>query len=322
MENAEDIRDAERMEEGEFIPNSPDASSVKRSANVQYSFDWSKSSTLLKNMARDSRQETIKEAGKSLQRSPDASHDTKDKSLDRSDVARPSFLEFRSVNVACNYGQNSARERVTATLRLFRDICRELEREKSRGRTESIFIRRIDFHAAKEVKRRAGYVHSTRQFIGEVPGVEVGDKFRYRMELTIVGLHRHLRSGIDYMGTQPDMLATSVVASWDYADDLTNPEELVYMGQGGGIPRRDGMAEDQKLTHGNLALANSMKRNKPVRVIRKDCYGIFTYDGLYVVERFQKVSKFNGKKVFEFKMKRLPGQPQIFQKNRMKGSSR
>ncbi|KAF8026391.1 hypothetical protein BT93_F3007 [Corymbia citriodora subsp. variegata] len=290
MENAEEKHDAQRMEEEEFIHDgSPDATSVKGSVNAQGQshFDWSKSSILLKIMARDSHQ-----------------------------ASPSSFSELGSANVARNDGHDSAREKVIATLTLFRDICREVEREKSKGREESVFIRRIDFHAAKEVKRRGRYVHGTRQFIGEVPGVEVGDKFRYRMELTIVGLHRHLRSGIDYMGTHPDMLATSVVASWDYADDLTNPEELVYLGQGGGIPNRDKKDEDQKLTHGNLALANSMKRNKPVRVIRKDWNGIFTYDGLYKVDRFQKVPRFNGKMVFEFTMKRLPGQPEILQKKK------
>ncbi|KAF8029080.1 hypothetical protein BT93_E1683 [Corymbia citriodora subsp. variegata] len=282
-------------------------------------FDWSKSSILLKYMARDSLQAIVKEPEVSLRRSSNASpvindRDFKRKSL--SDSASASFSELRSANVAAHEeGHDSARERVIATLSLYRDICHELGQEKSRGRRkESIFIRRVDYHAAKEVKRRAGYVHGTRQFIGHVPGVEVGDKFRYRMELAIVGLHRPLQSGIDCMGRHPDILATSVVASWDYADDLTNPEELVYLGQGGGIPSRNKKAEDQKLTHGNLALANSMKRNKPVRVIRKDWNGTFTYDGLYKVDQFRKVSRFNGKMVFEFTMKRLPGQPEILQK--------
>ncbi|XP_010034256.2 histone-lysine N-methyltransferase, H3 lysine-9 specific SUVH6-like [Eucalyptus grandis] len=280
----------EIIEEGEFIPHRSPGASVESSMNAhdviwhgQSPFDWSKSSNLLENMARGSGQTTVKEAE----------------------------------NVTSSGSRDSAREKVISTIRLYREICRQLEREKPRARKEGRYVKRIDFLAAKEVKRRAGYVHGGRQFIGDVPGVEVGDKFRYRMELAIVGLHRPLQGGIDCMGTRPDMLATSVVASWDYEDDLTNPDELIYLGQGGRMPGRDKEAEDQTLTQGNLALANSMKRNKPVRVIRKDCDGSFIYDGLYVVDRFQKTSRVKGKMVFEFRMKRLPGQPEIHQKKKM-----
>ncbi|KAL3730372.1 hypothetical protein ACJRO7_027393 [Eucalyptus globulus] len=290
MKNVEGKRVTERTEEGEFIPDGYPGALVESSMNAHVviwhgpsPFDWSKSSNLLENMARGSRQTPMKEAK----------------------------------NVTRNGRRDSAREKVISTIRLYREICHQLEREKPRAREEGRCIRRIDFLAAKEVKRRAGYVHGGRQFIGEVPGVEVGQKFRYRMELAIVGLHRPLRAGIDCMGTRPDTLATSVVASWDYADDLTNPDELIYLGQGGRMSGRDKeYAEDQKLTQGNLALANSMKRNQPVRVIRKDWDGSFIYDGLYVVDRFQKTSRVKGKMVFEFTMKRLPGQPEIHQKKR------
>ncbi|KAF8026392.1 hypothetical protein BT93_F3008 [Corymbia citriodora subsp. variegata] len=237
----------------------------------------------------------------------------------KSDIGRanPSFSELRNVNVTCNDIHDSARKRVITTLRLYRDVCRELSREKSKAGNKSTCIRRIDFHAAKEIKKRVGYVHGAMQFIGDVPGVKVGDKFYYRMELAVVGLHRPPQNGIDYMGPHPNILATSVVASWDYADDLTNPEELVYLGQG-GMPSHDKKAEDQKLSRGNLALLNSMKRNEPVRVIRKDRDNTFTYDGLYLVDRCRKIRKANRQMVFEFLMKRLPGQPETHQKKKMK----
>ncbi|XP_030477538.1 histone-lysine N-methyltransferase, H3 lysine-9 specific SUVH6-like [Syzygium oleosum] len=209
-----------------------------------------------------------------------------------------------NANFTRDDGPHSEREKVITTLTLYRDICRLLEREKLQAGKESRCIRRVDFHAAKEVKKRVGYVHGHRQFIGEVPGVEVGDKFYYRMELAVVGLHRPPQNGIDYMGPHPDILATSVVASWDYADDLTDPNELVYLGEG-GMPSHVNEAEDQKLTRGNLALANSMKRSKPVRVIRKDWDDTFKYDGLYVVDRYRKSSRANRKMVFEFVMKKV-----------------
>ncbi|XP_048140433.1 histone-lysine N-methyltransferase, H3 lysine-9 specific SUVH6-like [Rhodamnia argentea] len=289
----------------------------------------------------------IKEAKKSVQCPPGASPIMKDqgckrKSLDkrsikkslegsapdsseslqvgpRSDIGRAStsFSELRNANVMRNNMHNLARDKMTEALRLYRDICRKLSLEKSKAGKKSTCIRRIDFHAAKEVKKRVGYVHGAKQFIGAVPGVEVGDKFHYRMELAVVGLHRPPQNGIDYMGSHPDILATSVVASWDYTDNLSNPDELVYLGQG-GMPGRDKEAEDQKLTRGNLALVNSMKRNKPVRVIRKDRDHTFTYDGLYVVNSYRKLHRENRQMVFKFLMKRLPDQPEIGRKKKMK----
>ncbi|KAF8009292.1 hypothetical protein BT93_J0326 [Corymbia citriodora subsp. variegata] len=296
MEKVEDKDKTERTEEGEFIPaKSPDAS-VKNSINAhdvtwrgQSPFDWSHSKCSMFSRCVP----IVKDKG------------SKRESLNRSDMERasPSFSELGNVNVARKDRHDLARERVIATLRLYRDICHELEQEKSKGRKESTCISRIDFHAAKEVKRRAEYAHGARQIIGDVPGVEVGDKFYYRMELAIVGLHRPPQSGIDYMGPHRDILATSV---------------LVYLGQGGGMPSCDKNAEDKKLTRGNFAVVNGMKRNRPVRVIRKDWEDNFTYDGLYVVDRFRKISRANGKMVFEFIMKRLPGQPEILQKKKMK----
>ncbi|KAK3408415.1 hypothetical protein EUGRSUZ_J00659 [Eucalyptus grandis] len=281
---------------------------------------------------------TIKEAKKIVQCSPGASpvlknKGSKRKSLDRcyignyleestpddSGIARPPCSELRNANVTRNDRHDSARKRVIATLRLYRDICRKLSWDKSKAGKKSMCIKRIDFHAAKEIKKRVGYVHGAMQFIGDVPGVEVGDKFHYRMELAVVGLHRPPQNGIDYIGPHPDILATSVVASWDYADDLTHPEELVYLGQG-GMPAHDKKAEDQKLTRGNLALMNSMKRNKPVRVIRKDKDDTLTYDGLYVVDKCSKIRRANRQMVFEFLMKRLPGQPEILRKKKMRVS--
>ncbi|KAI3414621.1 YDG domain-containing protein [Psidium guajava] len=240
----------------------------------------------------------------------------------RSDIGRStSSSMLKNANVMRDDMHKLARKRMIKALRLYRDIFDELSLEKSKASKKSSCIRRIDFHAAKEVKKIAGYVHGAMQFIGNVPGVQVGDKFHYRMELAVVGLHRPPQNGIDYMGSHSDVLATSVVASWDYTDNLSKPDELIYLGQG-GMPGRDKKAEDQKLTRGNLALVNSMKRNKPVRVIRKNRDHTFTYDGLYVVDSCRKLPRENGQMVFEFLMKRLPSQPEIGQKKKMKVTRR
>jgi len=57
--------------------------------------------------------------------------------------------------------------------------------------------------------------------VGAIPGVEVGDKFVYRVEMYVVGLHRVLEAGIScvHVGNVP--IASSVVFSGKYRDNLT-----------------------------------------------------------------------------------------------------
>lgn len=50
-------------------------------------------------------------------------------------------------------------------------------------------LRRVDLKAAKMIKEKGKEVNTERQWLGSVPGVEVGDKFHYRAELMIIGLH-------------------------------------------------------------------------------------------------------------------------------------
>ena len=54
------------------------------------------------------------------------------------------------------------------------------------------------------------------------------------------------------------ILATSVVASGGYTDDLDNSDSLIYTGQGGNVMRSFKEPEDQKLARGNLTLKSSM----------------------------------------------------------------
>ncbi|KAL3730371.1 hypothetical protein ACJRO7_027392 [Eucalyptus globulus] len=311
----------------------------------QSPFDGSKSSILMKNMTRDPRPEkcllTCRDFPpgcgsharvKDLMEVfiPDKSCDSSIKNLATAHVYKwrrnKDHADGQGVG-AKEAGSQSQLKVQTSSMRTINKEC--LRKEYSlynhcnnvngSNRDTQITIKEAEkiVQCSPEIKKRVGYVHGAMQFIGDVPGVEVGDKFYYRMELAVVGLHRPPQNGIDYMGPHPDILATSVVASWDYPDDLTHPEELVYLGQG-GMPGHDKKAEDQKLTRGNLALMNSMKRNRPVRVIRKDKNDTLTYDGLYVVDKCRKIRRANRQMVFEFLMKRLPGQPEILQKKKMK----
>ena len=172
-------------------------------------------------------------------------------------------------------------------------------------------VRRIDLAADKLIRKLPGFT-KLGPIVGDVPGVEVGDEFLYRVELALVGLHRPYQGGIDTTRDETGVLiAISVVASRGY------PDELIYTGSG-----KDG--GDQKLGHGNLALKNCIERKTPVRVIhgfkgqnreggshsRAKEISTFTYDGLYHVVDCWREGR-PGSKVFKYKLRRCPGQPAL-----------
>ncbi|KAL3499725.1 hypothetical protein ACH5RR_038818 [Cinchona calisaya] len=224
-----------------------------------------------------------------------------------------------------------ARNRVRETLRLFQALCRKLlQGEESRSGEDTMLkqsekIKRIDLQAAKIIKEKGKEVNTGKQYLGAVPGVEVGDEFQYRVELAIVGIHRLYQAGIDSMKHNGVPVATSIVASGAYDDDMENPDVLIYSGQGGNIVGKDKQPEDQKLEKGNLALWNSISKKTPVRVIRGfketkvsdslDSRGkvvtSYIYDGLYTVEKCREETGTHGKLVFMFELKRIPGQPEL-----------
>ncbi|KAJ1288643.1 hypothetical protein BS78_02G103700 [Paspalum vaginatum] len=149
--------------------------------------------------------------------------------------------------------------------------------------------------------------------IGEVPGVEVGDTFYFRIEMCLVGLNSQSMSGIDYMsakfGNEEDPVAISVVSSGVYDNTEDDPDVLVYTGQG-----KSGK-DDQKLERGNLALERSLHRGNLIRVIRsvKDLTcptgKIYIYDGLYKIKEAWLEKGESGFNVFKHKLLREHGQP-------------
>ncbi|GKV10785.1 hypothetical protein SLEP1_g22103 [Rubroshorea leprosula] len=219
-------------------------------------------------------------------------------------------------------GETHDRNKVREVLRLFHTVCRKLLQEEESGlkREEGNKRSRIDYQAAKILKAEGKYVNTGKQIIGPVPGVEVGDEFQYFVELNIIGLHRQSQSGIDYLKQGDKILATSIIASGGYDNDLYNSDILSYMGQGGRVMQKDKPPEDQKLERGNLALANSKVEHNPVRVIRgegkssdsSDSRGKrYVYHGLYLVEEYKQEPGPHGKLVYKFKLVRIPGQPEL-----------
>ncbi|CAH8357974.1 unnamed protein product [Eruca vesicaria subsp. sativa] len=220
---------------------------------------------------------------------------------------------------------DSARDKVMETLRLFSEACRKLIREEEANpRPKNGVHFNVSVEASKIVKSKGKYLNVGNKIIGTVPGVEVGDEFQYRIELNFLGIHRAVQAGIDFIrDDNKELLATSVVASGGYDDDLGNSDMLVYTGQGGNLSKNpqkgniNNEPKDQQLLRGNLALANSIDKQNPVRVIRgykktpSDNNKTYVYDGLYLVEEFWKEVGAYGKLVFKYRLRRIPGQPEL-----------
>lgn len=203
------------------------------------------------------------------------------------------------------------REKVVEMLNLFRKRCKEISMS-GRG------IRRVDTTAYGELKNEGKLVNRCALMIGSVPGVEVGDKFHYRIELLIVGLHKQTQGGIDSMEWRGGRMATSIVANERHLDKMNDPNALTYIGEGGVLKRNEvGVPPDQELKAGNLALWTSMKEKKPVRVIRglvsDKSYGalLYVYDGLYDVRECLKKKGPQGNMIIEFQLARCAGQPAV-----------
>ncbi|CAH8264785.1 unnamed protein product [Arabidopsis lyrata] len=219
----------------------------------------------------------------------------------------------------------SARYKVKETLRLFHETCKKImQEEEARPRKRDGSKFRVDNEASKILKGKGKNLNSGTQIIGTVPGVEVGDEFQYRMEMNFLGIHRPSQSGIDYMKDDgEELVATSIVSSGGYDDVVDNSDVLIYTGQGGNVGKKgkkNNEPKDQQLVTGNLALKNSIHKKNPVRVIR----GIknttlqssavaknYVYDGLYLVEEYWDETGSHGKLVFKFKLRRIPGQPEL-----------
>ncbi|KAF9616431.1 hypothetical protein IFM89_029685 [Coptis chinensis] len=187
--------------------------------------------------------------------------------------------------------------------------------------------KRPDLKAMTKMLETKCVLNEAKRF-GDIPGIEVGQQFCSRTEMVVVGIHKHWLMGIDYMTatnykkgeykyyTFP--LATSIVVSGQYEDDLDDSKEIVYTGQGGNnLLGNKRQVSDQVLERGNLALKNNIDQSMPVRVIRGHPYAssftgkIYTYDGLYDVVNYWAEKGVSGFTVFKYKLKRIEGQPEL-----------
>ncbi|KAF3328240.1 histone-lysine N-methyltransferase, H3 lysine-9 specific SUVH4-like protein [Carex littledalei] len=217
------------------------------------------------------------------------------------------------------------RAKVKRCLHLFQIISRQLLREVESGKPTDIKRNRIDLRTFSILREQNETLNRDKPVVGAVPGVEVGDEYRYRAEFSVLGLHQPLRGGIGSTLWNGIRIATSIVASGGYSDDIESENVLIYTGAGGKPTGKPGHTEpeDQKLKGGNLALKNSIKTKTPVRVIHGQNIGnsrkeTYTYDGLYEVETYwpDNVTHIvkgvpNTVVEFRFRLKRLEGQPEL-----------
>uniref|UniRef100_A0A803L5K2 YDG domain-containing protein n=1 Tax=Chenopodium quinoa TaxID=63459 RepID=A0A803L5K2_CHEQI len=219
--------------------------------------------------------------------------------------------KVKGKGVVMNNSGGSEREKVVEMLSLFRKRCKDISMS-GRG------IKRVDTTAYNELKNEGKIVNRSAVMIGNVPGVDVGDKFHYRIELLIVGLHKQTQGEIDSMEWHGGRIATSIVANERHLDKMNDPNALTYIGEGGVLKRHEvGVPPDQELKGGNRALWTSWKEKRPVRVIRglvsekSNSQKLYVYDGLYEVGKWEKKKGPQGNMIFEFQLARCDGQPAV-----------
>ncbi|KAG9134969.1 hypothetical protein Leryth_001261 [Lithospermum erythrorhizon] len=239
--------------------------------------------------------------------------------FDEVGVVNSLLTSFKLMDLDISKKDTGDRELVDRILMVYDLLRKKITlHEESKDATPGL-NRRPDLKAGNLLMSKGIRTNNTKK-IGQVPGVEVGDIFFFRMELCVIGLHAPTMAGIDYMtvkaSADEDPVALSIVSSGGYEDDGDDGEVLIYSGQG-GVQRRDGLMFDQKLERGNLALEKSMHRGNEVRVIRglKDVNTtgkIYIYDGLYKIQDSWTETNTTGCNVFKYKLVRLPGQPETF----------
>ena len=146
---------------------------------------------------------------------------------------------------------------------------------------------------------------------GEIPGIEPGMTWKYRIQVSEAGVHRPPVGGIAGKASEG---CQSIVLAGGYEDDVDNGDEVFYTGSGGrdltGNKRVNGQGFDQTLTRYNASIAKNCnakfdpvnggestewQKGKPIRVCRNDKLGKHSkyapaegnrYDGLYKVVKY------------------------------------
>ncbi|XP_074338159.1 histone-lysine N-methyltransferase family member SUVH2-like [Apium graveolens] len=194
-------------------------------------------------------------------------------------------------------------------LRVYGNLSDEREMVSRRSRN--------DLKASAVMRERGLWLNRDKRIVGAIPGVEIGDVFFFRMELCVVGIHEQPQAGIDYLpssrSSNGEPIATSIIVSGGYEDDVDTGDVIIYTGHG-GQDKGFRQCANQKLECGNLGLERSMHYGIEVRVVRGFKYEgsvsgkVYVYDGLHkVVDCWFDVGK-SGFGVYKYKIVRLENQ--------------
>lgn len=144
---------------------------------------------------------------------------------------------------------------------------------------------------------------------GHIEGINIGQVFKNRLELSFSKVHRPVQAGIS--GSQNEG-ADSIVVSGGYEDDEDYGDVIIYTGHGGKEDGSTKQVTDQELVRGNMALALNSKSGLPVRVIRGyhkgSIYGPdegYRYDGLFRVEDYWKDEGKSSFDIWRFRLRKI-----------------
>ncbi|CAH9133302.1 unnamed protein product [Cuscuta epithymum] len=214
----------------------------------------------------------------------------------------------------------ACRERVLDVLQHFKGIYNKLLEESKEDQSRVKYAKRsLPVKAASLLKQNKKWIRDNPTF-GIIPGVEIGDTYQFRAELSIVGLHLQYLASIEYTDFNGGPHVTSIVDSGHF--ESVNSEcldTLTYVGHGENHNDSSSSTKklnEQKFEKGNLALKNSKDSKLPIRVIcLQKTLGMsfqgYIYAGLYVVSNYKQERDQRGKMVFKFELCRLCGQPNL-----------
>lgn len=120
-----------------------------------------------------------------------------------------------------------------ASLKLQEERQELAQQGRGTGHSPAPSSHRPDIQAYTAVRDAQEDVHRQVVF-GVVPGVEVGDRYKFRHQMAVVGLHHLPNCGIAFGSPPPDniSLASAVVyvPKGGYADNVDNGHEVIYTG--------------------------------------------------------------------------------------------
>ncbi|KAL2636184.1 hypothetical protein R1flu_007663 [Riccia fluitans] len=216
------------------------------------------------------------------------------------------------------------RAAIKQTLKEFAQVQKEIHHAEPKGSSSSM-------KAAAAMRKLCPELDANKSHVGGITGIRVGDAFASKGAMSVIGLHRELRGGINVVEHEVSVVthrvANSVVffigAGSTYADNNYDAREgiLIFSGEGGNPSdassslkakkMKFGGYKDQTKTRGNAALIRTCELGLPVRVIMGDreAYsdGKYTYEGLYIIEKYSLQTGVHGNQIYKFQMKRFKG---------------